>query len=208
MSESEPNDASQSHEKTPCGSENITIFLGKAADGDRDAQEQFCQMVYEQLRDAANMLLWKGQRASYQPSALVNELFVRVFDRQLLKGIENRRYFFTAAADQMKKILIDHYRKKRTQKAGGKHQRVPIDGVLDQVLTNLKTRTKCDLEALEDALNSLAERNPRQAEIVQLRFYGGLTQEQIADLLDVSLSTVEREWRVARAKLYAELREE
>ena len=189
-------------------SKRITVYLGRAANGHRAAQEEFCRLVYDQLRDAAKMLLWNGKRASYQPSALVNELFVRVFDRDLLRADQNRRYFFSAAVDQMRKILIDHYRKKKTQKAGGNHQRVPIDGVLDQVLVNLQDKTKCDFEDLEEALRVLGERNPRQAEIVRLRFYGGLTQDQIADLLDISVSTVERDWRVARAKLYSELRPE
>lgn len=187
-------------------SDHITVFLGRAAQGDRDAQEQFCRLVYDQLRDAAKMLLWNGQRASYQPSALVNELFVRVFDRDLLRAAENRRYFFTAAVDQMRKILIDHHRKKKTLKAGGDKQRVPLDGILDQVLVNLQDKTKCELEDLEETLKKLADRSPRQAEIVRLRFYGGLTQDQIADLLEISVTTVERDWRVARAKLYTELR--
>ena len=187
---------------------DLTVVLKRAATGDRNAQEQFCNLVYGELREAARFLLWDGQHASFQPSALVNELFVRVFDRDLLKMAENGRYFFTAAVDQMRKILIDHYRRRRTVKAGGQQTRVPLDSVLDQVLNELESKTKCDLLALEDALEVLGRRQPRQAEVVRLRFYGGLNHRQIADLLNVSISTVEREWRLAKAKLYADLRGE
>jgi RNA polymerase sigma factor (TIGR02999 family) len=186
----------------------LTIVLQRAATGDRSAQEQFCRLVYGELREAARFLLWDGQRASFEPSALVNELFVRVFERDLLKTADNRRYFFTAAVDQMRKILIDHHRRQRTLKAGGQRNRVPLDTVLDQVLCELESKTKCDLLALEDALKTLGRRQPRQAEVVRLRFYGGLNHRQIAELLDISVSTVEREWRLAKAKLYADLRGE
>ena len=184
----------------------LTHVLRHAANGNQRAQDKFCRMVYSELREAARMLLWDGQRASFQPSALVNELFLRVFDRDMLRNCQNRRYFFTAAVDQMRKILIDHHRRKATQRHGGTHKRLPMDDVLDQVLSELQKQTKCDLENLENSLESLAERHPRQAEVVRLRFYGGLSHGQIADLLEVSVSTVERDWRVARAKLYAELR--
>lgn len=184
----------------------LTVFLQRAALGDRQAQDRFFQLVYAQLHAAAKMLLWDGRRASLEPSALVNELMVKILDRDLLAAAKNRRYFFATAVDQMRKILIDHRRKKTSQKAGGVRHRVPLDEVLDLVITGLQSKTKCDLSDLEDALAKLAERNPRQAEIVSLRFYGGLTQEQIAELLEVSVSTIERDWRVARAKLYAQLR--
>ncbi len=185
---------------------HLTGVLLQAAAGDGDAQEAFCRMVYDELRAAARLLLWDGQRASLEPSALVNELFVRLFDRDLLRQLPNRRYFFATAVDQMRKILIDHRRKKLAAKAGGHFARLPLDTVLDRVLDGLHDRAKCDLEDLEQALQALARRKPRQAEVVRLRFYGGLNHSQIADLLEISVSTVEREWRLARAKLYAELR--
>ena len=186
----------------------LTQLLHKAGAGDVDAQTQLCDLVYEELREAAHGLLRRKHHGSMQTTELVHELFEKLLAEGALATMENRKYFFAAAVDQMGKILVDHHRRRQAQKRGGHYQRVPLDVALDAVLDDFKAKNRCDIEALDEALEGLKKYSFRQYEVVRHRFYGGLTNAQTAEVLGVAVGTVERDWRLARAKLHAQLRDE
>jgi RNA polymerase sigma factor (TIGR02999 family) len=120
-----------------------------------------------------------------------------------LGEMKNRRYFYAAAADQMRRLLIDHWRHKKSQAAGGHMKRQELDPWLDELTDSTAKRCGGDLEALDSALRRLKADRPRQYEIVQLKFFAGLTNEQVADTLGISIDTVKRDWKIARARLGA-----
>ncbi len=183
----------------------ITLLIDGARKGDPLAENELCEKIYEELHRIAQRLM-PSDDSSLQPSMLVNDLWVKLFSNHGLKKTENRRYFYTVAADQMRKILIDHYRKKKNQKAGGDRKREPIELILDGALEEFESKNDSSFEQLDDALQRLKSQNRRQYQVVMHRFFAGLTIEQTANLMGVSESSVERDWRLARAKLYADLK--
>jgi RNA polymerase sigma factor (TIGR02999 family) len=184
----------------------LTHLLNQVGAGDEEAKSQFADMVYDELKEAAKRLLHRGGSGSLQPTALVNELFLRIFRKESFGKLRNRRYFFATAIDQMRKILVEHHRHRNRLKRGGQLTRVPMDEVLDQLLDDFEEQHRFDVEKLDVALKDLETHNDRQYKVICHRFYGGLTIAQTAELLDVSPGTVERDWRLARAKLFAQLR--
>lgn len=177
----------------------VTELIEQVAAGSREAADELLPLVYDQLRRlaAARMArLRPGQ--TLQPTALVHEAYMDLVgkkDRQW----EGRGHFFGAAAHAMREVLVDAARKRSAKKRGGDRQRV--DATLDGV-PGKEGLDDEDTLALDDALQRLKADHPRKAEVVVMRFYGGLTHDEIADVLDVTERTVERDWRFARAWLH------
>jgi RNA polymerase sigma factor (TIGR02999 family) len=180
-------------------SHNVTQLLIAWNDGDQAALEQLVPMVHAELYRLARRYMGR-ERAGHllQPTALVNEAYMRLID---WKNVEwkNRAHFFSVSAQLMRRILVD-FARRRPRLAGESAPHVS----LDEVLTASAGRGD-DLVALDDSLNSLAEIDERKSRIVEMRFFGGLSNEEIAEVLDISTVTVIREWNKAKAWLYREL---
>jgi RNA polymerase sigma factor (TIGR02999 family) len=180
-------------------SHNVTQLLIAWNDGDQAALEQLVPMVHAELYRLARRYMGR-ERAGHllQPTALVNEAYMRLID---WKNVEwkNRAHFFSVSAQLMRRILVD-FARRRPRLAGETAPHVS----LDEVLTVSAGRGD-DLVALDDSLNSLAEIDERKSRIVEMRFFGGLSNEEIAEVLDISTVTVIREWNKAKAWLYREL---
>jgi RNA polymerase sigma factor (TIGR02999 family) len=178
----------------------LTVLLGRLVQGDVAAGQTLLPVVTDELRAIAGGLL-RRERADHtlQPTALVNEAWMRLF-RSAGSAPEGRRHFFALAAKVMRQILVDHARSGKREKRGGGEAALPLDEALAAVAVE-----RLDLLDLNSALEELAALDERQARVVELRFFGGLEAEEAADVLGVSLSTIEREWRAARAWLYQRL---
>ena len=187
------------------GEYEVSTLLKQVKDGDESAREKLFGQLQSELRGMAAALM-RSERADHtlQATALVNEACIRLLDSDAINNASDRRYFFGMANRAMRQILIDHARKRKTVKRGGEYQR----GSLDIVLENFESSNGCQFDDLEASLEALENDSPRQREIIELRFFSGLSVPEIAEVLDVSVSTVEREWRLARAKLFKQLRSE
>ena len=181
--------------------EDLTVWIRRAIDGDREAEEVVCEAVYRQLHAAARYLI-RSPGDSVQPTMLVHDVLIRLFRKSGLKHAPSRRYFFAVAGDQMRKLLVDHHRRRSALKAGGGWRRTPLEIALDNVLDDFQARNHCDIETLECALAVLKGANERQYHVVVHRFFDGMTIRDIADCLGIGVSSVERDWRIARAKLH------
>jgi RNA polymerase sigma-70 factor (ECF subfamily) len=180
--------------------EGITQLLLKWSDGDSSARERLMPLVYDELRRLAAKYL-RQERANHtlQPTALVNEAYLLLIDQQKVEW-QNRAQFFGLAARLMRNILVDHARTHKAAKRGGEHYRVSLSRA-----DRLSEKPDVDLVALHETLERLAAHDPQKSQIVELRFFGGLTIEETAEVLDISHATVEREWKMARAWLRREL---
>ena len=187
-------------------SRDLTSLLNRAREGDESAKHQFYQLVYDELKVIARGLVRRRPDDSIQSTQLVNELMLNFLGNGTLEKSVNRKFFFSVAIEQMRRILIDYYRSKKCLKRGGNMTSVPSDQALDRVVEVFEQTQQFDLEALENAMRRLQHQSPRQYEVVKYRFYGGLSVAETAEMLEVSTGTVERDWRLARAKLFAELR--
>lgn len=180
---------------------DITVLLGEIADGHREKEGELLQRVYQELhRLAAHFMRAERIDHTLQPTALVNEAYLRLVGNKALAW-ESRAHFFNAAAQTMRRILVDHARAAKSAKRPGSGQRVELRD--DAQATD---HSPADMIALDTALERLAAMDPRQARVVELRFFAGLGVEDVAKVLDVSEKTVKRDWAVARAWLEAELR--
>ena len=179
---------------------DVTQILTAMQRGDADAFEQLLPVVYDELRMLAERNL-RQERPDHtlQATALVHEAYMRLVDSDRIR-LRNRAHFYALAAQAMRRILVDHARHHKRQKRRGDAVRIPLDD-----LPTLAVTTNVNLLALDDAMHGLEQVEPRYARIVEMRFFGGMTMEEISAMLDVSLSTVERDWRVARAWLYRDL---
>jgi len=188
---------------TAPSSQGITQLLLAWSDGDQAALEKLTPLVYAELHRLAKGFMF-GERPGHtlQTTALINEAYLRLIDWKNVRW-QSRAHFFGVAAQVMRRILVDFARSRNYARRGGGTQRVS----LDEAITIHEDRS-AELIALDDALKSLAEIDPRKSQVVELRFFGGLSAEEIAGVLKVSLRTVEREWSLARAWLYRELRGE
>jgi len=184
-------------------SSEVTGLLLRWSEGDSAAREALIPLVYDELRRLARQCL-AGQRPDHtlQSTALVHEAYLRLAGHTSVHW-ENRLHFFAVAVQLMRRILVDHARKRRAAKRGGDRLRL----TLDEAVT-LPKRRELDLIALDDALNGLAELDERQSRIVELRFFGGLSIEDTSHLLDISPATVKREWATARSWLYEQMKDE
>lgn len=181
-------------------SEGITQLLERWTNGDAKALEELMPLVYNELhRLAAGYLRHERREHTLQPTALVNEFYLKIFDQQRMNW-RNRAQFFGVAAQLMRRILVDHARAHYSTKRGGDRLCVSLKNV-----AAFGTQPDADLLALHDVLNRLEELDPAQARIVELRFFGGLTIKETAEVMQIGHATVEREWRTAKAFLKSEL---
>ena len=181
----------------------VTHLLAELRSGKREAESRLIEVVYPELRRIA-MRYMRGERAghSLQATALVNEAYLRLLGEGD-RNFQNRSHFFAVAATQMRLILVDHARRKRTQKRQGQRVRVELTDILAISEDKLD-----DVLEIDAALNRLREWDPRQCKIVELRFFAGLTEDEVAEVLDLSPRTVKRDWKVAKAWLHGELSRE
>ena len=180
---------------------NATVLLTALERGAPRAADELLEFVYQELRQlAAHKMAQEPPGQTLQPTALVHEAWLRLIGSQN-PSFENRAHFFSAAAEAMRRILIDRARRRRTRRHGGEYQRVDV--------------TKCDLAApqadeellaVNEALDKFAKTHPIQAEVVKLRYFGGRTNEEVAQILGISLSTVKNYWAFARAWLLQEIK--
>jgi RNA polymerase sigma factor (TIGR02999 family) len=181
----------------------VTEILQALAGGQRGAAEQLLALVYDELRSlAANKLAHERPGLTLEPTALVHEVYLRLMGADQGPHWEGRGHFFAAAAEAMRRILIENARRKGRLKRGGAHRRVKLE---DEHLVILPDDS--DLLALDDALEQLAQTDMDAAAVVKLHFYAGLTLEQVAQALDVSHPTVKRRWAYARAWLRCALQD-
>jgi RNA polymerase sigma factor (TIGR02999 family) len=181
---------------------DITHILAKIESGDPAATNQLLPLVYDELRRlAAAKLANEKPGQTLQATALVHEAYLRLVDQTLPPQWDNHRHFFAAAAEAMRRILIERARQRRSLKRGGEQQRVELAEIEPAVLP-----LACDdLLGLDEALNKLEQQHPRKAELVKLRFFAGLTTAQAAQSLGVSATTAENDWSHARAWLRLEM---
>jgi RNA polymerase sigma factor (TIGR02999 family) len=178
---------------------DVTQLLGRVAAGESEAVEELLPLVYEQLRARARAFL-RARPADHtmQPTALVHEAYLKLV-KVPDANWENRVHFCAVAAKAMRQVLHDRARRRKALKRGGDVQRVDIEQV--EHIQTPSGETPVDIVALDDALERLSALDPRQAHIVELRYFGGLSTDQVARMLDVSTRTVQKEWRRIRAWL-------
>ncbi|MGH9844910.1 MAG: sigma-70 family RNA polymerase sigma factor [Blastocatellia bacterium] len=178
----------------------ITGLLVAWSDGDEAALEKLTPLVYDELHRLAKLYL-KRERSghSLQTTALVNEAYLRLIDWKNVEW-QNRAHFFGLSAQLMRRILVDHARRRSYRKRGGDARQVSLEEA-----AVVSVERSADLIALDDALNTLAGMDARKSRIVELRFFGGLSVEETAEALKISPRTVKREWALAQAWLYREL---
>lgn len=179
----------------------ITQLLTRWGNGDQTALDQLMPMVYSELRRLASNYLRRERREhTLQPTALVNEAYLKLIDQKTAKW-QNRAQFYGIAAQVMRRILVDHARQKHAEKRGGSDQeRLSITSA-----QGLSTKPDLDVLALHEALEELATIDPQQERIVELKFFGGLSIEETAEVLGIGHATVERDWKMARAWLRRKL---
>jgi RNA polymerase sigma factor (TIGR02999 family) len=180
---------------------DVTLLLDAAAAGDRKAAADLLPLVYDELRRlAAARLADESAGNTLQPTALVHEAYLRLVGTEGGAHWNHRGHFYAAAAEAIRRILVENARRKKRRKHGGDHRRLSLE-----VAESLVQAPSEDLDALDEALTRLTAHDPSKAEVVKLRFFAGLTMPEIAQALDLSLATVERYWTYARLWLYAEL---
>jgi RNA polymerase sigma factor (TIGR02999 family) len=172
----------------------VSRLLVDWGNGDQGALDELMPLVYDELRRLAGRYMRReSQGHTLQTSALVNEAYVRLVDQKSVHW-QNRAHFFGVAAQLMRRILVDHARSRSRAKRGGGAQMVSL-------VEPAATSEVAEVIALDDALKNLAEMDPRKSQIVEMKFFGGLTTEEVAEVLKVTSRTVEREWRKAKAWL-------
>ena len=182
---------------------DVTQILSAIEGGDLQAADKLLPLVYKELRWlAAQRLAREDPGHSLQSSDLVHAAYLRLVGEGAQPRWDGRAHFFAAAAEAMRRILVERARRKKRVKHGGGQVRVELDNA-----GFLAKETSEDLEAIDEALSKLAKEDPAKAEVVKLRFFTGLTMPEIAQVLDISLATAERHWTYARAWLYAELKD-
>jgi RNA polymerase sigma factor (TIGR02999 family) len=179
----------------------VTRILSAIEQGDAHAAEQLLPLVYDELRKlAAQKVAEEKPGQTLQATALVHEAYLRLVDGEKAQHWNSRRHFFAAAAEAMRRILVERARHKRSRKAGGDRRRLDLDDVEPAV-----TGPDVDLLALDEALEKLGRQDKRKAELVKLRFFAGLTTAEAARALGISLSTADNDWAYARCWLRLEI---
>lgn len=179
----------------------VTRLLIDLRAGKKEAESQLLTLLYDELRRlAASYLRRERPDHTLQPTALVHEAYLRMVDDSQ-QNWENRAHFLGVCAHSMRQILVDHARRRDAAKRGGHEQVIPLDEA-----TISATQRPVELVALDDALTRLEAFDSRQSRVVELRFFGGLTEEEISHVLGVSVRTIKRDWNVARAWLYSEIK--
>ena len=182
------------------GTGDVTRLLQQWSDGEEQALDRLVPRIQSELRKlAASYLRKERPDHTLQPTALVNEAFLKLIDQRAVKW-QNRAHFFGIAAQAMRRILVDHARAHAAGKRGDGVRALPLDEAIA-----IGGEVDIDLLALDEALTRLAAIDPQQARVVELRFFGGLTLDETAEVLHISPATVGREWRMAKAWLFAEI---
>jgi RNA polymerase sigma factor (TIGR02999 family) len=178
---------------------DISTLLRAWGGGDGGALEMLTPIVYDELHRLARHYM-KGERPghSLQTTELVNEAYMRLVDYKRMQW-QDRAHFFAVSAQLMRRILVEHARRHNLKRGGG------VDHVSLEAVASVDANRTTDLVALDDAMNALAQLDPRKARVVEMRFFGGLSVEEIAEVLKVAPVTVMRDWSTARAWLYREL---
>jgi RNA polymerase sigma factor (TIGR02999 family) len=181
---------------------DVTLLLSALTRGDDGAASKLIPVVYAELRRLAGSYM-RRERVDHtlQATALVHEAYLKLVEQRSVNW-QSRAHFFGVAAKLMRRILIDHARGHSRQKRGGDDHKVSLDEALI-----FSEQQADELLAVDDSLNQLAKIDPRQAKVVEMRFFGGLSIEEAAEVLGVSPKTVKRDWSVAKAWLYADLKE-
>ena len=186
----------------PASSIQVTQLLARWSDGDTAAREELIPLVYDELRRVARAALSRRPGHTIGSTGLVHEAYMRLVGRTSVH-FDNRAHFFAVASHLMRRILVDRARKFNAAKRGGNNLTLALD---ESIATPI--RRELDLSALDDALNTLATLDARQANIVEMRFFGGLSIDETSRVLGVSPATVKREWTTARTWLYDEMTRE
>jgi RNA polymerase sigma factor (TIGR02999 family) len=182
----------------------VTRILSAIEQGDTHASEQLLPLVYDELRKlAARRLAQEAPGQTLQATALVHEAYLRLADTDTTQHWDSRGHFFAAAAEAMRRILVENVRRKQSKKHGGEGEQVP----LDQIEIALPPPDD-DLLALDEALSRLAAQRPAVADLVKLRFFAGLTMDEAAGVLGISPATAYRQWDYARAWLFRAVADE
>lgn len=181
----------------------VTQLLIDCSDGNQDAFNQLFPLVYEELRRLAHRYMTQERRGhTLQTTAVVHEAYLRLIDQKHVQW-QNRAHFFAIASQMMRRILITHAQSHAYAKRGGGALKVSLDEA-----AVLSPERATELIALDEALKSLTAIDPRRSQVVELRFFGGLDNEEIAEVLKISPNTVMRDWKVAKAWLYREMSKE
>ncbi len=182
---------------------DVTQILRAASAGDSSAASALLPLVYGELRRAAGHLMG-AERPDHtlEPTALVHEAYLKLIDQTRVEW-QGRAHFFAVAAQAIRRILVDHARQKNSLKRGGGRTKLSLD---ERLIASFER--SIDTLALDEALRKLADTHPRHARIIEARFFGGMTIQDTATVLDISTATVEREWRYARAVLFRMLSDE
>lgn len=182
------------------GSKEISQLLNAWGNGDQAALDKLIPLVYDELhRLAARYMRRESPDHTLQTSALVNEAYIKLIDQKNVRW-QNRAHFFGIAAQLMRRILVDHARKHGRAKRGAGVPKLPLHET-----AVVSVDQSAEFIVIDDALKNLAQIDPSKSRIVEMRFFGGLTMEEIAEVEKVSPSTIEREWRKAKAWLYREI---
>jgi RNA polymerase sigma factor (TIGR02999 family) len=186
----------------PPSKNEMTQLLADCSKGNKRAMDELMPLVYTELRNIAAHYLGR-ERASHtlQPTALVHEVYLELIDQSQATW-QSRAHFFGAAARLMRRILVDHARARNADKRGGDALRVSMDEAVA-----VAKAPDLDLIALDDALEELARLDPQQSRVVEMRFFGGLSIEETADVLEISPATVKRNWTTAKAWLRRQIKE-
>lgn len=183
---------------------NLTELLIEWREGDKTALNKLTPLVYDELRRIAHRYVRRERNGhTLQTTALVNEAYVRLAGSKNIAW-QNRAHFFAATAQVMRNVLIDHARRRLFAKRGGEAKQVPIE----EAVSAMSEQRADELVMLDDALQELSKMDERKSRVVELRYFGGLSLEETAEVLEVSLMTVRRDWRAAKAWLYRRIKAE
>jgi RNA polymerase sigma factor (TIGR02999 family) len=188
-------------------SDEITVMLRSLNAGtDRGTLDALLPLVYDELRRQAQRYL-RGERANHtlQTTALINEAYLRLAGQRSVDW-KNRAHFFGLAANMMRRILVDYAKTRTREKRGGVDEPAPLEEALSVAAETTNEAAKIELIALDRALDKLAAKDERLARIVELRYFSGLTVEETAEVMQISEMTVKRDWNVAKAMLYKEIK--
>jgi RNA polymerase sigma factor (TIGR02999 family) len=179
----------------------LTLVLARARAGVEGARDELLEQVYDELRRVASRMMRRERTGhTLSPTAVVHEATIRLLGESVFEKAADRSYLYAAATRAMREVLIDHARRRAADRHGGGRRRVPLDSVVDYF-----EQQGVDVVAVHEALDRLAELDARQAQVMTLRYFGGMTVPEVALALGVSVATVERDWRLARAWLAGQL---
>jgi RNA polymerase sigma factor (TIGR02999 family) len=181
--------------------ESLTLLFQRLADGDEAAADELLPKIYAELRElASSKLAWENAAQTLAPTALVHEAYLRLFGGSR-PAFENRRHFFAAASEAMRRVLVDHARRRNASRRGGDRQRAEVD--LNQVEMPVPDDR---LLAVDEAIEQLRQVDPQAAELVMLRYFAALSVPEAAAVLEISPRTADRLWAFAKSWLYSKLK--